>query len=493
MKMSKENQKMTGTVKWYDGDKGFGFINPDEGKKDVFLHRTELQRHENGYVNDGDRLMFEVQNKKKGPAARDVKRIIQEVDLPQFDQGKKDGGNGKVKQNYKKTSKKFTDLGLKSKLLQGIKDAGYQNPTPIQVEAIPVVLKGKDVLGCARTGTGKTAAFAVPTLQRLMKNSKSKQHSNNNRSKNQFSRQIKTLAVLPTRELARQINKSFKTYGKYTGLKSMVIYGGVSQNPQVKKLRQGVDIAVATPGRLLDLMRQGYVDLSNVEVLILDECDRMLDMGFINDIRSIVEKIPKKNRQTLLFSATVPKEIIKLASDIQHNPYEINISPEKPILENIEQAVFLVSKQRKQALLQNLLNNSEVKKALVFTRTKRGANRVVKRLKRKGVSAQPIHGDKSQNARQRALKNLRTGRIRVLVATDVAARGLDVDDITHIFQYDLPNVPKTYLHRIGRTARAGAGGVAISFCENSAHQKLKEIEKIIHMQIKTIKNHPYNA
>jgi ATP-dependent RNA helicase RhlE len=261
----------------------------------------------------------------------------------------------------------------------------------------------------------------------------------------------------------------------------------------VKKLRQGVDIVVATPGRLLDLMRQGYVDLSKVEVLILDECDRMLDMGFIHDIRSIVEKTPKKNRQTLLFSATIPKEIIKLASDIQQNPYEINISPEKPILENIEQAVFLVPKRRKQALLQNLLNNSEVKKALVFTRTKRGANRVVKRLKRKGVSAQPIHGDKSQNARQRALKNLRKGRIRVLVATDVAARGLDVDDITHIFQYDLPDVPKTYLHRIGRTARAGAGGVAISFCEKSAHQKLKEIEKLINMRIKTIKDHPYNA
>ncbi|MBD3193439.1 MAG: DEAD/DEAH box helicase [Candidatus Lokiarchaeota archaeon] len=339
------------------------------------------------------------------------------------------------------------------------------------------------MLGCARTGTGKTAAFALPTLQRLDRDS---------RHQNKARRPIKALAVLPTRELAIQINESFKIYGKYTGLSSTVIYGGVGQNPQVRKLKRGVDIVVATPGRLLDLMRQGHVNLSKVEVLILDECDRMLDMGFIRDIRKIVKRTPRENRQTLLFSATIPREIIKLADNIQQDPYEINISPGKPTLDNIKQAVFLISKKRKQALLQDLLADSDVKKALVFTRTKRGANRVVKKLQRKGVSAQPIHGNKSQSARQRALKKFRRGKIRVLVATDVASRGLDVDDISHVIQYDLPDVPKTYVHRIGRTARAGAGGIAISFCEQTARQKLKAIEKEIHMRVKTIENHPYN-
>ena len=385
---------------------------------------------------------------------------------------------------------KFTDLDLNPELLRAIRDAGYVNPTPIQAQAIPLVLKGKDLLGCAQTGTGKTAAFALPTLQRLMNTpSKDKNIVKNNKYK--IIRKIRVLVLSPTRELAIQIANSFSMYGEYSGLKNTVIYGGVGQNPQVKKLQQGVDIIVATPGRLLDLMRQGHVNLSHVEVLILDEGDRMLDMGFINDIRSIVKMVPQKNRQTLLFSATIPREIIKFAKNILHDPIQINISPDEPTLDIIKQAAFFTSKKKKQALLEYLLADSTITKALVFTRTKHDANRVVKALQRKGIRAEAIHGNKSQSARQNALKNFRTGKKRVLVATDVASRGLDVDNISHVIQFDLPNVPETYLHRIGRTARAGAGGTAFTFCEVSQRNQLKKIEQLIRMRVKIIKNHPY--
>ena len=475
--MLNETQRMTGTVKWYNEKKGFGFVTSDINSEDVFLHHTALQPQEDVPIVTGDRITYTIQKQEKGPAALEVKRFAEENEILKPDQA----DNGR----------KFTDLGLKPEILLAIRDAGYVDPTPIQTQAIPIVLNGQDLLGCAQTGTGKSAAFALPTLQRLM-NIPSKDRLNIiNNSKYNIARTIRVLVLAPTRELAIQIADSFSTYGKYTELKNMVIYGGVSQNPQVNKLRQGVDIVVATPGRLLDLVRQRHVNLSHVEVLILDEGDRMLDMGFIHDIRSIVKMVPHKNRQTLLFSATIPREIIKFAKNILHNPVHINISPDEPTLDIIKQAAFFILKEKKQALLEHLLKDSSITRALVFTRTKHGANRVVKKLQRKGIRADSIHGNKSQSARQNALKNFRTGKARVLVATDVASRGLDVDNISHIIQFDLPDVPETYLHRIGRTARAGAGGTAFVFCEKSQRKILKEIEQLIRMRVKIVKNHPY--
>jgi len=475
--MLKETHRMTGTVKWYNEKKGFGFITSDMNSEDVFLHHTALQPHEDVPIVTGDRITFTIQKQEKGPAALEAKRFAEENELLQSDQV----GIGI----------KFTDLDLKPELLRAIRDAGYVDPTPIQAQAIPIVLKGQDLLGCAQTGTGKTAAFALPTLQRLMNTPDKDRLNIINNNKYKIIRKIRVLVLSPTRELAIQIANSFSMYGKYTGLKNCVVYGGVSQNPQVAKLSQGVDIVVATPGRLLDLMRQGHVNLSHVEVLILDEGDRMLDMGFIHDIRSIVKMVPQKNRQTLLFSATIPREIIKFAKNILHDPVNINISPDEPTLEIIKQAAFFISKEKKQKLLEYLLADSTITRALVFTRTKHGANRVVKNLQRKGIRAESIHGNKSQSARQNALKNFRTGKARVLVATDVASRGLDVDNISHVIQFDLPDVPETYLHRIGRTARAGAGGTAFAFCEKNQHQQLKEIEQLIRMRVKIIQKHPY--
>jgi len=495
--MLKETYRMTGTVKWYNEKKGYGFITSDRTGEDVFLHHTALQPQEEVQVVTGDRITFKIQNQKKGLAALEVKYFSDESELIQSDQ---EAGISKSSSKIdskiyekiaEKMSRAFTDLSLNPELLRAISDAGYVDPTPIQVQAIPIVLKGRDLLGCAQTGTGKTAAFALPTLQRLM-NTPSKDRLNIiNNNKYKIIRKIRVLVLSPTRELAIQIANSFSMYGRYTGLKNTVIYGGVGQNPQVKKLQQGVDIIVATPGRLLDLMRQGHVNLSHVEVLILDEGDRMLDMGFIHDIRSIIKMVPQKNRQTLLFSATIPREIIKFAKNILHDPVNINISPDEPTLEIIKQAAFFILKEKKQALLEYLLADSTITRALVFTRTKHGANRVVKKLQRKGIRADSIHGNKSQSARQNALKNFRTGKARVLVATDVASRGLDVDNISHVIQFDLPDVSETYLHRIGRTARAGAGGTAFVFCEKNQHQQLKEIEQLIRMRVKIVKNHPY--
>ncbi|MHA2050230.1 MAG: DEAD/DEAH box helicase [Promethearchaeota archaeon] len=469
---------MTGTVKWYNEKKGFGFITSDMSSEDVFLHHTALQQQEDDPIVTGDRITFTIQKKEKGPAALEVKRFAEENKISQPD--------------IASIETEFADLDLKPEILSAIRDAGYVEPTPIQAQAIPIVLDGQDLLGCAQTGTGKTAAFALPMLQRLMNTPSKDRLTIINNNKYKITRKIRVLVLSPTRELAIQIENSFSMYGKYTELKSTVIYGGVGQNPQVKKLQQGVDIVVATPGRLLDLMRQGHVNLSYVEVLILDECDRMLDMGFIHDIRTIIKMVPQKNRQTLLFSATIPREIIKFAKNILHNPVHINISPDEPTLEIIEQAAFFVLKEKKQALLEYLLTDTTITRALVFTRTKHGANRVVKKLQRKGIRSDSIHGNKSQSARQDALKNFRTGKARVLVATDVASRGLDVDNISHVIQFDLPDASETYLHRIGRTARAGAGGTAFAFCERSQHQQLKEIEQLIRMRVKIVKNHPYN-
>jgi ATP-dependent RNA helicase RhlE len=479
IKMLSETQRMTGTVKWYDKKKGFGFVTSDINGEEVFLHRTAMGPQDDENIDTGDRITFTIQKQEKGPAALEVKRSMVENKVKRTDQAGIDSN--------------FNDLGLNPEILRAVRHAGYTDPTPIQAQAIPIVLKGQDLLGCAQTGTGKTAAFALPTLQRLSKTSDSQQQSNIvDNSKKQLKRRVRSLVLAPTRELAIQIGDSFRIYGKYTGLKSTVIYGGVGQNPQVKALQRGVDIIVATPGRLLDLIRQGHINLKHVEVLTLDEGDRMLDMGFIHDIRTIVKMMTKKNRQTLIFSATIPREIIKLAQNIQHDPAEIDISPNQPTLEIIKQAAFFIVKEKKQALLEYLLADKTITRALVFSRTKHGANRIVKKLERRGIRSEPIHGNKSQNARQLALKNFRTGKTRVLVATDVASRGIDVDDISHVIQFDLPDMPETYVHRIGRTARAGAGGTAFAFCENNQRQQLRDIEKLIQMRVKIVQNHPYN-
>jgi len=443
--MLKETQRMTGTVKWYNEKKGFGFITLDSDGKDIFLHHTALQPNEDNNITSGDYLTFTIQPQKKGLAAIEVTRLEEVV------QSRISKKNKPLQDNQIDSGLNFADLDLDSKILQAVRDSGYEAPTPIQAQAIPIILNGKDILGCAQTGTGKTAAFALPILQRLV----STKNNNNMKTK----RKISVLVVAPTRELAIQIKDSFNIYGKYTGLRNTVVYGGVGQNPQVKKLQQGVDILIATPGRLLDLIRQGHINLGYVNFVVLDEGDRMLDMGFIKDIRTIINYIPK-NRQTLLFSATIPPEVNKLANSILNAPIRIDISPEQPTLESLKQSVFLISKNKKQALLQKLLFDKSIKRALVFMRTKHGANRVVKNLKKKGIRTDAIHGNKSQTARQNALQSFRTGAIRVLVATDVASRGIDVDEISHVIQFDLPNEPETFLHRIGRTARAGAGGTA---------------------------------
>jgi len=473
--MLKETQRMTGTVKWYNEKKGFGFITLDRDGKDIFLHHTALQPNEDNNITSGDSLTFTIQPQKKGLAAKQVTRLEEVV------QSRISKKNKPLQDNQIDSDLNFGDLDLDSTILQAVRDSGYETPTPIQAQAIPIILNGKDMLGCAQTGTGKTAAFALPILQRLI----SIKNNDNMKTK----RKISVLVVAPTRELAIQIKDSFNIYGKYTGLRNTVVYGGVGQNPQVKKLQQGVDILVATPGRLLDLIRQGHINLGYVEVLILDEGDRMLDMGFIKDIRTIINYIPKKNRQTLLFSATIPPEVNKLAKSILNAPIRIDISPEQPTLESLKQSVFLISKNKKQALLEKLLRDKSIKRALVFMRTKHGANRLVKNLKKKGIRTDAIHGNKSQTARQNALQSFRTGAIRVLVATDVASRGIDVDEISHVIQFDLPNEPETFLHRIGRTARAGAGGIAYAFCEETQLSKLKEIEKLIRMRLKIVKNY----
>ncbi|MBD3215325.1 MAG: DEAD/DEAH box helicase [Candidatus Lokiarchaeota archaeon] len=498
--INQSNKMMTGTVKWYSEEKGYGFISSETIDEDVFLHHSAIQNNDDIRFFAGDRVTFKVKKQKKGLAAKEAERLKKksiepvnkvrnEITLRDLAKTNSKGVPSKPERS-RNINLSFAELDLIPELLDALRDVGYVEPTPIQAKAIPPVLEGRDLLGCAQTGTGKTAAFALPILQRLKKPIQSRTNSGN-KNKTHKKRPIRALIIAPTRELAIQIKDSFVNYGKYTGLRSTVIYGGVGQNPQVQQLKRGVDIVAATPGRLLDLMRQGYVDLRYVEVFVLDEGDRMLDMGFIPDVRRIVKKIPHKNRQTLLFSATLPNEITQLAKSIQINPTEIKISPDKPTLDIITQAVCFVSKRKKQALLEFLLRDPAFKRVLVFMRTKHSANRIVRNLRRKGINAEPIHGDKSQTARQRALKNFRKGKTRVLIATDVAARGIDVDDITHVIQYDLPDVAKTYVHRIGRTARAGSGGTAIAFCEDQKRTMLKEIENLIQMHVKIFTNHPF--
>ena len=372
---------------------------------------------------------------------------------------------------------KFEDLRLAPPLLQAVAALGYTEPTPIQVKAIPHALEGRDVLGCAQTGTGKTAAFALPILHRLMEKPA---------AEGSGKRKIRVLVLSPTRELAAQIDESFRDYGKYAGQKYAVIFGGVNQNPQTDALRSGVDIVVATPGRLLDLMEQRFVDLSAVEILVLDEADRMLDMGFINDIRRIVAKTPRQ-RQTLFFSATMPGEIRRLADTILTKPVTVEATPPATAAANVTQAVYYVGTRDKPVLLAHLLTHTPYSRVLVFVRTKHGTDRVVKQLRRWGIKADAIHGDKTQGARTRALENFKSLKTQILIATDIAARGLDVDDISHVINYDIPHEPETYVHRIGRTGRAGASGEAISFCAAEEHGSLWDIERLTKKKVAVLK------
>ncbi|MFV0411729.1 MAG: DEAD/DEAH box helicase [Oscillospiraceae bacterium] len=361
----------------------------------------------------------------------------------------------------------FKQLTLIEPLLKAVDQAGYVQPSPIQQKAIPSVLAGRDLLACAQTGTGKTAAFALPILQLLSAAPAA--------AKN---RPIRTLVLTPTRELALQIEESFKSYGKFLPLRATVIFGGVGQNPQVAALRKGVDVLVATPGRLNDLIGQGYIDLSKVEIFVLDEADRMLDMGFVHDVKKVLKLLPQQ-KQTLLFSATMPPEIVQLANGLLHNPAKVFVTPVSSTVDTIQQKLYKVDKANKRFLLAGLLKEPAFGSTLVFTRTKHGADRVVRELAREGVKAMAIHGNKSQNARQAALGQLKDGSIKVLVATDIAARGLDINELSHVVNYDLPNIPETYVHRIGRTGRAGHGGVAISFCCFDELEYLADIEKLI--------------
>ncbi|QEC78647.1 DEAD/DEAH box helicase [Mucilaginibacter ginsenosidivorax] len=374
----------------------------------------------------------------------------------------------------------FENLKLIEPILKALKTEGYTTPTPIQAQAIPIVLNHRDLLGCAQTGTGKTAAFALPTLQLLFQD----------RMAHKEQKAIKALVLTPTRELAIQIAESFTAYGKHTGLKNLVIFGGVSQNPQVDALRRGVDILIATPGRLLDLMNQRFVHLDQVRMLILDEADRMLDMGFVNDVKKIIAKVPSK-RQTLFFSATMPAEITSLANTILTNPERIEVTPVSSTADTIQQALYYVEKNDKKSLLIHILKDKGIKTALVFTRTKHGADKVVKDLNKVGITAEAIHGNKSQNARQRALTNFKNRTTRVLIATDIAARGIDIDELTHVVNYELPNIPETYVHRIGRTGRAGADGIAMSFCDSEEILFLRDIHKLIGKEIPVEEGHPY--
>jgi ATP-dependent RNA helicase RhlE len=373
----------------------------------------------------------------------------------------------------------FNSLNLIDPILKAVEEEGYTTPTPIQQQSIPIVLQGRDLLGCAQTGTGKTAAFAIPMLQLL-----DKQPITSN------PRPIRALILTPTRELAIQIEESFQAYGRHLKLKTTVIFGGVGQQSQVDALRRGIDVLIATPGRMLDLMGQGYISLKQLEIFVLDEADRMLDMGFIHDVKKVLKVIPEK-RQSLFFSATMPPQIIQLAGTILSNPASVTVTPVSSTVEIINQSLYFVDKSNKYDLLLNVLDNQDIKTALVFTRTKHGADKVVKVLQKNDIVAEAIHGNKAQNARQRALTNFKAQTTRVLVATDIAARGIDVDELAFVINFELPNIPETYVHRIGRTGRAGAAGTAISFCDQEEKEFLRDIERLIGKKIPVEAENPF--
>ncbi len=373
----------------------------------------------------------------------------------------------------------FEKLNLIEPILRALREEGYEKPTPIQQQAIPIILRKRDLLGCAQTGTGKTAAFAIPILQLLKGQPQVKGQ-----------KPIRALILTPTRELAIQIDESFGSYGRYVGLSHAVIFGGVGDRPQIDALRKGIDILVATPGRLLDLMGQGYVALKNLDFFVLDEADRMLDMGFIHDVKKVIATLPEK-RQSLFFSATMPPAIVSLSKTILTDPVKVEVTPVSSTADTIQQSVYFVDQDRKRELLVHVLQDKTISSALVFTRTKYGADKVARMLKREGIRSEAIHGDKSQTARQNALSGFKAGKIRVLVATDIAARGIDVDDLSHVINYEIPNVPETYVHRIGRTGRAGASGKALSFCNNDERAYLRDIHKLISKTIPVVEDHPF--
>ncbi|MEO7174174.1 MAG: DEAD/DEAH box helicase [Saprospiraceae bacterium] len=374
----------------------------------------------------------------------------------------------------------FTQLGLIQPILEALQIEGYSTPTPIQQQSIPIILEGRDLLGCAQTGTGKTAAFALPMLQMLSQNH---QHPSG-------IRKIKALILSPTRELAIQIDESFTAYGKFLKLKNTVIFGGVSQGSQTEALRKGIDILIATPGRMIDLYQQGFIDLKSLEFFVLDEADRMLDMGFIHDVKKIIQFIPAK-RQSLFFSATMPPVIVDLSKKILTNPKQVEVTPVSSTAETVQQKMYFVNKPDKTSLLIHLLKGNEINTALVFSRTKHGADKIAKSLNKEGIKTEALHGNKSQSARQRALENFKAQKTRVLVATDIAARGIDVDDLSHVINFDIPNIPETYVHRIGRTGRAGASGIAFSFCDVEERPFLKDIQKLIQIAVPVENDHPF--
>ena len=375
----------------------------------------------------------------------------------------------------------FAGLQLAQPILRAITDEGYTTPSPIQLKSIPSLLEGHDLLGVAQTGTGKTAAFALPLLHRLAAN-----------VTKALPRQPQALILAPTRELAGQITDSLRAYGRHVPLRSSVVFGGTPIRAQIRALAQGVHVLVATPGRLMDLMNQGHVRLDAIQVFILDEADRMLDMGFIRDVKKIAATLPR-NRQTVLFSATMPKSVQGLAGSLLRDPVHVEAAPAATTVEKVEQKVLFVPKDKKRALLGELMNDKDIERVLIFTRTKHGADRVARHLHHSGIQSDAIHGNKAQNARERALNSFRTGRIRALVATDIAARGIDVEGVTHVINFDLPNEPESYVHRIGRTARAGAGGIAISFCDHEERAYLRDIEKTIRQRVTVVVDHPYHA
>ncbi len=375
----------------------------------------------------------------------------------------------------------FNNLQLIAPLMKALSEAGYTNPTPVQEKSIPVILQKKDVLACAQTGTGKTASFALPLLQLLHQQVPKAMNKN-----------CRALILVPTRELALQVSESFSDYGKHLSLKHLAIFGGVPQYHQVKALRSQVDILIATPGRLLDLLNQLCLSLSDIQYLVLDEADRMLDMGFINDVRKILSRLPLQ-RQTILFSATMPLEIQQLSDTLLKQPVKIEVTPPATTVDRIQQSLYYTEKQHKPALLLHLLKDEAIKTVLVFARTKYGADKIAKSLSRAGIKAAAIHGNKTQAARQKSLLHFKTGAIRVLVATDIAARGIDIDDMGHVINYELPNIAETYVHRIGRTGRAGAAGIAISFCDYEEKLYLRDIQKLIKITIPVVKDHPFDV